>query len=289
MKFKKPNKTNTKQLCICYENNEIALISGHIKNNKLEHLILNHHYKFDDFEKITKDLKKNQLLDVKAKVVLINDYEFFLAELPVNISLNKDSDLKKYITYYQAENANELIIDYIEIPQKRISSQKKCYLVTVSNATINQMIERLSEYNIRVNNIQIIETALYLYFKKFYANSGEIIYLYHFNNEIIIFLNKNYELYMVRRITLQAIIDEKSVNDLGEQILSTVEYCNMNIGLFNCDNIYVEKNSKLNGTFIKQLNEYLKIPCQFISNNELFTQEYTNKFFHIGLGGIMAG
>ena len=213
---------------------------------------------------------------------------FFLAELPVNISLNKESDLKKYITYYQAENANELIIDYIEIPQKRISSQKKCYLVTVSNSSINQMIERLGEYNIRVNNIQIIETALHLYFKKFYANSGEVIYLYHFNNEIIIFLNKNYELYMVRRITLQGIIDEKSVNDLGEQILSTVEYCNMNIGLFDCNNICVEKNSKLNRTFITLLSEYTKIPCQFISTNELFNQEYTNKFFHIGLGGLMA-
>ena len=45
MKLTKANKTHIKQLCICYENNEIGLISGHIKNNKLENIILNHHYK----------------------------------------------------------------------------------------------------------------------------------------------------------------------------------------------------------------------------------------------------
>jgi hypothetical protein len=293
-KFKR-NKDASLKIALTYDANSITVMGLHLSLDPAQSrhtLCYIKEFKVSDSKGIAQDLKQNGLDHAQVTLVLSTDYQIMLVDIPEQVQVENEVELRRYLSDMVESDLSDMILDYIEIPQKKmVSSVKKYYIISAKKQIILEKINVFKELGFKIDNIQIPESALSNLITSLEDSHESLIYIYATMHKTYILLVKDTIIYMMRTLELGFQNDADSYRELGDEIQKTLVYCNSHLAKFIATRVVLASLPVAPAGLLSTLSDILGLPGrtmkpeEVIAFGELDSQEFD--FDLINLGGLL--
>lgn len=290
-KFKR-NKDASLKIALTYNANSMTVMGLRLSLDPAQSrhtLCYIKEFKFSDSKGIAQELKQHGLDQTEVTLVLSTDYQIMLVDIPEQVQVEDEIKLRRYLSDMVESDLSDMILDYIEIPQKKIDSiAKKYYIISVKKKIILEKINFFKEFGFKINNIQIPESALSNLITSLEDSHESLIYIYATLHKTYILLVKDTIIYMMRTLELGFQKDVEKYRELGEEIQKTLGYCNSHLAKFTATRVVLASLPVAPTGLLSTLSDALGLPGrtmkpeEVIAFGEFDSQDFVLDLIHLG-------